>query len=640
MDKSIDHAHTIIGMAGHIDHGKTELIKALTGLETDQLKEEKERGITIDLGFAYWKDNVTIIDVPGHEKFIRNMVTGVNAVDFFLLVIAADDGIMPQTREHFEILNFFGVKNGIIAVNKIDLVDEEWKDLILNDIHDFLKENSFVNIPVIPVSAKTGIGIDRLREEIFSKIEQVEPRSDQYPFRLNIDRSFTLKGHGTVITGTVLSAMIKVGDPIQILPDNIDAKVRAIQVHKRNVDSVYIGQRAAINISSVTPEESRRGKVIVKPDTLVPAFTLLTLIKTVNKLPFSIKKHSIVHIHLGTFETIGKITWYHEDKELKEKQSYVVFIKLNDKTAVAPDDPVLFRSFSPVTTIAGGRVLQINPPKITKNQQIREEYFSTLINGTLAEKIMTIIEFYPFRYFSAVDLVKMLFVNKDNIIKVLEKLLKNKKLIYRDNQNTKIYLSLEKINSLNKIIYKLINENLAANKFKQGFNSKELLNLLKKYRVTEKYLEIALQIGVNQKIFVINGELYMTKDAVNNKKDDEIFKKVADMYFQTQYTPPTLLSLAQTLKLQEQEIKDICTELNKQNLLISISGQFYLHMDKFKELIEFIRDLFKREETLKISDVRTFTNSSRKYIIPIMEYLDSKNYTRRLEEDRVKGEKL
>jgi len=640
MDNPQVRSHTIIGMAGHIDHGKTELIKALTGLETDQLKEEKERGITIDLGFAYWKENVTIIDVPGHEKFIRNMVTGVNAVDLFLLVIAADDGIMPQTREHFEILNFFGVKKGVIALNKTDLVDEEWRNLVESDINEFLKENGFTDVPVIPVSARTGEGIDSLRDEIIKKIEEVEPRSDQSPFRLNIDRSFTLKGHGTVITGTVLSSSVKVGDNIQILPDLLESKVRAIQVHRKDVKEAKVGQRAAINIANVTPDQSSRGKVVVSPDTLEPASSLLASIKTVNKLPFAIRKHARVHIHLGTFETVGKITWYHPEKELKEKQSYVVYIKLNDKAAAAPDDPVLFRSFSPVTTIAGGKILQINPPKITKDQQIREEYFNTLINGTLAEKIMTIIELSSFRYFSAVDLVKMLYINKDIIIRVLEKLVKNKKLIYRDNQNIRIFLSSEKVNSLIKIINKLINEKLADNKFKQGFNSNEIFDLIKKYRVTEKYLEIALQTGVNKNLFVIDGELYNTKDSLINKKNDEIFKKVTDMYLETQFTPPTLLSLAQTLNLKEKEVKDICTELNKQNSLISISGQFYLHINKFNELLEFIRNTFKREDSLKISDVREFTKSSRKYIIPIMEYLDSKNYTCRSGEDRIKGEKL
>ena len=632
--------HTIIGMAGHIDHGKTELIRAMTGLETDRLKEEKERGITIDLGFAYWKDNVTIIDVPGHEKFIRNMVTGVNAVDLFLLVIAADDGIMPQTREHFEILNFFGVKTGVIALNKIDLVDDEWLGLVKADIKDFLKENGFEDIPIVPVSARNGNGVDVLRNELIKKIEKVEPRNDQSPFRLNIDRSFTLKGHGTVVTGTVLSSSVKVGERIHILPQLAESKVRAIQVHRRDVDKASIGQRAAINIANVTPEQSRRGMVLVSPDTLMPASTLLAAIKTVNKLPFSIKKHASVHVHLGTFETVGKITWYSADKELKEKQKYVVFIKLNEPAAAAPNDPLLLRSFSPVTTIAGGKILQINPRKLKNDPQIREAYYQTLISGSLAEKIVTIVEHSGYRYFTAGDFVQMLFIKSDIIIAALNKLVKDKKLIARDFKNDKIFLSMDKIEVLIKKISELMEEKKKSNLFKSGFNVNEIYDFIKKFNISEKYLDIALQIGINKSVFSRDGERYRLKDDSSVNITDEYLIKTADLYLKAQFTPPTFLTLADALGIKEKDIRDICNELNKQGYLVSISGQFYLHRNIYDKLIDFLRNVFSTQEYLKISDIRDFTKSSRKFIIPIMEYLDQKKYTVRSGEERIKGENL
>ncbi len=632
--------HTIIGMAGHIDHGKTELIRALTGLETDRLKEEKERGITIDLGFAYWKDNITIIDVPGHEKFIRNMVTGVNAVDFFLLVIAADDGIMPQTREHFEILNFFGVKNGIVALNKIDLADKEWRSLVTGEIEDYLKDNGFDNIPIIPVSARTGEGIDLLRNEIIKKIAEVEPRSDISPFRLNIDRSFSLRGYGTVVTGAILSSTLKVGDTIQILPEMRQSKVRAIQVHRKDVNSASVGQRAAINIAGVTPEESSRGKVIVAPDSLTPASTLLAKIKTINTLPFSIKKHAKVHIHLGTFETVGKISWYGEDKELKENYSLVVFIKLSEKTATAPGDPVLLRSFSPVTTIAGGKVLQINPPKIKNDAQDRDHYYQTLINGTLADKIITIMEHSSYRFFTIGDFVKMFFIKEDIIEKTLNKLIKDKKLNFREFKNEKIFFSNAKINDLISEIKKLMIEKKEINVFRAGFNISEIYDLVKIYKLNEKYLEVALQTGVNKSLFVVNDELYRLKNDETKNRLTEYFEKTVRLYLSAEFAPPNFSKLSKELDLREKDVRNICAELSKQGVLVSISGEFYLHRDVFSTLLEYLREQFKKRQSLKISEIRDFTKSSRKYIIPLMEYLDLKKYTLRSGEERVKGENL
>jgi selenocysteine-specific elongation factor len=632
--------HTIIGMAGHIDHGKTELIRAMTGLETDRLKEEKERGITIDLGFAYWKDDVTIIDVPGHEKFIRNMVTGVNAVDLFLLVIAADDGIMPQTREHFEILSFFGIKNGVIALNKIDLVDKEWRDLVKNDIEDFLRSNGLKDIPIIEVSARTGEGIELLRDTLTREIEKVEPRNDHSPFRMNIDRSFNLKGHGTVITGTILSSSVKVGDSIQILPELLDSKVRAIQVHQKDLPLASIGQRAAINIANISPKESSRGKAIIHPDTLLPSQTLLIEIKTVNEMPFSIKKHANVHVHLGTFETVGKITWYRAEKELQEKQNYVVFVKLSQEAAAAVGDPVLIRSFSPVITIAGGRVLQVNPPRIKKDPDISGKYYDALINGTLTEKITAMVEQGGYRYYTMNDFVKMLFIKEEIMLKTIEKMVKNKKIISREMNNETIFLSIEKIKSMIQTIASRMKEKMKSNSFRAGYNTIEIFDLVKKYSLDEKYLDIVLQNGVNKKIFTLKGELFNLKEFEDERENDAYFKKVADIYLKENYTPPDFKTLAQQLAIKEKDVRDICTELSKTGILISISGNFYLHFEKFNALLEFLRTTFNRTNSIKISEIRDFTASSRKFIIPLMEYLDQKKYTIRTGEDRVRGTNL
>ncbi|MEJ2545044.1 MAG: selenocysteine-specific translation elongation factor, partial [Calditrichaceae bacterium] len=356
--------HIIIGMAGHIDHGKTALIKALTGIETDQHKEERERGITIDIGFAYWKNNITIIDVPGHEKFIRNMAAGVSALDLFLLVIAADDGIMPQTKEHLEILKFFGAEDGIVALNKIDLVDEEWQLLVQDEVRTFLNNHGFKNVPVVPVSAIKNKGIENLHNIISEKVSGIKKHVKDRPFRLNIDRSFSIKGFGSVVTGTILSSKVKPGDNITLLPINKSVKVRGIQVHQADIEAALAGQRAAINITGVEKDDLPRGTVLVEENSLVPSTTFLAEISTIKNLKYKLKKHSKVHIHIGTQELLGKIFWFEDDLYLQENKTYYMHIKLSESGVAAPGDAILIRSFSPVTTIAGGKVLYIDPPGI------------------------------------------------------------------------------------------------------------------------------------------------------------------------------------------------------------------------------------------------------------------------------------
>jgi len=297
--------HTIIGTAGHIDHGKTAVIRALTGIDADRLKEEKERGITIDIGFAYWKDDVTILDVPGHEKFIRNMVAGVSTIDLFLLVIAADDGIMPQTVEHLDILNFFNIKDGIVILNKIDLVDEEWLSLVEEDIRALLKKYNLDAISIVKVSATTNKNIDTLRELIERKIEEQTEIVSTQPFRLFVDRSFTIKGFGTVVTGTVLSGILQKSEDIKVLPQDITKRVRGLQVHGKETDTVKSGDRAAINLQGISKVQISRGDALIKDNTLLGSSEFIGSLRTVSNIQPRINNRTKVRVYIGTAERIG-----------------------------------------------------------------------------------------------------------------------------------------------------------------------------------------------------------------------------------------------------------------------------------------------------------------------------------------------
>ena len=266
--------HFVLGTAGHVDHGKTSLIKALTGIDTDRLKEEKERGITIELGFASLAlpsgHTLGIVDVPGHEKFIKHMVAGAAGIDLVLMVIAADEGVMPQTKEHLQICSLLGITTGLVALTKIDLVEKDWLELVRSEITDYLKDTFLEGAPIVPVSAVKGTGIPELLAELDKTVNQLKEKTDDGIFRLPVDRIFTMKGFGTVVTGTLISDKIKVGEDIQILPENISARIRGIQVHNSPVEEAFSGQRTAINLQGIEKSTLERGNVLVRPQTVWP----------------------------------------------------------------------------------------------------------------------------------------------------------------------------------------------------------------------------------------------------------------------------------------------------------------------------------------------------------------------------------
>ncbi|MBT6517974.1 MAG: selenocysteine-specific translation elongation factor, partial [Candidatus Marinimicrobia bacterium] len=351
-------SQVVVGTAGHIDHGKTSLVKALTGTNTDQLAEEKKRGMTIDLGFAYLTENITIIDVPGHEKFIRNMAAGAANIHFGLLVIAADDGVMPQTREHLNILTLLGVNKGIVALTKTDLVnDSEWLDLVELDISELLDDIGFDSISIHRINNLTGDGVEGLKSDILSLAENYQSKSSSVQFRLNVDRVFSKTGFGTVVTGTVQNGSAQNGDDIEILPSGIKTKIRGIQTHGGATKTVLSGDRAALNLSHVKSSDLTRGTVLAIPDCLQSSNRILANISMTNSTDWIIKNKQRLRFHMGTSEILGRVS----GKKLEKGQSGNVIIDLESPVAVAMDDRFIVRSYSPMDTIAGGLVIDPKP---------------------------------------------------------------------------------------------------------------------------------------------------------------------------------------------------------------------------------------------------------------------------------------
>ena len=381
----------IIGTAGHVDHGKTTLIKALSGIDTDRLIEEKKRGITIELGFAHIPNdagyNIGVIDVPGHEKFIKHMLAGIGGIDFVLFVVAADEGIMPQTREHFEILDSLGIDDGIIAVTKTDMVEEEWLEMLLEEVDEYFKGTFLEGKPVIPVSAATGEGIGELRTEIISKCDRPNKRREEKElFRLPVDRVFTMQGFGTVVTGTLMDGSVRVGDDVIIYPEGSKAKVRGIQTYGKDTDTALAGQRTAINLSGVSKEDSDRGDIVAYPDAVTVTSMIdaeLSMFSSADKV---VLNNSRVHLYCGSDEVLCKVILLDRDTLSAGETAYAQ-LRLEEPAAVRRGDRFIIRFYSPVITVGGGRIIDALPAKHKRNRPAILEGMDVLSHGSAGEII-------------------------------------------------------------------------------------------------------------------------------------------------------------------------------------------------------------------------------------------------------------
>jgi len=635
-------SHTIIGTAGHIDHGKTALIRALTGIDADRLKEEKERGITIDIGFAYWHDDVTILDVPGHEKFIRNMVAGVNTIDFFLLVIAADDGIMPQTIEHLEILDFFNIREGIIVINKVDLADSEWLTLIKEDVARLLEKHRLSHLPVIEVSAVTLHNIDALRTLIEEKVSGLKHKESGQPFRLLTDRSFVIKGFGTVVTGTVLSGVLRKADEVQIMPAGAVRKVRGLQVHGKSTGQVYMGDRAAVNLQGISKTEVTRGDVLIRPGTLPVVESFTGTLRTVSKIPLKIANRTRVHVYTGTAERIAQMIWFESDKYLQEESAYHVRIKLEEALCAARQDAFLVRLHSPVLTLAGGRLIDINPPRVVHRQNAWSAYFENMTDGDDKHLILTILQYEHLKPVSDNFLQQKLFEDEAHIKRLTESLVAEKKIRIIQIKGIDHYITESNFNHLTEILLAAISGYHKENPHLPGINFTEIMNRVAKKWLPAELVESALQKLLNQQKVRIDSQHYALNDfTISVGKDVSSLKGALDQAFASaRFTPPSLQEIGDKMEISHPQIRSIAQLLVREKRLVHIGRDFYLHQTVWGALLGFLEDYFKREKELPVAELKAFINTTRKYAIPIFEYLDAEGYTVRKGDLRIRGQRL
>lgn len=616
----------ILGTAGHIDHGKSSLVKALTGIDPDRLKEEKERGITIDLGFANlsYPDGLTvgIVDVPGHERLIKNMLAGAGGIDIVLMVIAADEGIMPQSREHLAICELLKIKAGIVAITKADLVDKDWLQLVIDDVKGFVKGTFLETAEIIPVSAKTGINIDLLKEKIKEVAKNVKLKLIEGLFRLPIDRVFTLKGFGTVVTGTALSGTISLDEPVEILPSKIASRVRGLQSHGKSVEKAYAGQRIGINLQGIDKESLKRGDVVVPPDRFIPTRVIDAKLEMLADAPV-IKNRSLVHFYSCTFETTARIILYDKD-EIKAGESCYCQLRLEDPVVVLSGDRYIVRRFSPLQTIGGGEVLDPHPAKRRKKEGTEDlaaiekasEY------GSLKDRIEVKVKKSYLNGCTVSEIEGWMQGDIPEIKAAIEQLVKEGSLV----RSQDVLFHQDGFNFFKNAVRSNLSRFHKENPLKPGI-SKEELKAKMPFSTSRFFNLIAIIDDV-----ITEKDILRLKDfkASLAHVDGEVKGKIISALNKDGFQPPMRSELAQKLSISEKELTDLLKLLVKEGAVIRINDSMHITTEQYDKMLNLLKNFYAQKKEMTVAEFRDILGTSRKYALPLLEYLDSNRITLRV----------
>ena len=625
----------ILGTAGHIDHGKTSLIKALTGIDTDRLKEEKLRGITIELGFAHLQlpsgEMLGIVDVPGHERFVKQMVAGATGIDLVALVIAADEGVMPQTQEHLEICQLLRVKKGLVVLTKIDLLDDpDWLDLVREDVREFLKATFLEGAPIIAVSAVTGHGLEELKSELARLVAAVEPRSSSGPFRLPVDRVFTMKGFGTVVTGTCISGRLRVGDAAAIYPSGHRTKVRGLQVHNREVQEIQPGERTAINLQSLDRGLIERGDVVSTPGAMVSSYMVDVHMEHLSSAPRPLKNRAKVRFHTGTAENLASVVLL-DRAELQPGAGAFVQIRLDTPMAVLRGDRYVLRSYSPVRTIGGGTILHPLPRKHKGREKIKmAEGLRILMDGDDSDILLWHMEDAGVTGLSEEHLAVRVNLPQKTFQKLLQQFISQKKVLLYDRENRRM-LHPAAFDTLQATIL----ESLAAyhNRFplKEGMPKEELAAQLPQ-QVDAKLYNFILQHLAQQGLVTPEKEwVRLGSHRIDLGQDQKSIRtKIEEAYRQGGLQPPFFKEITAQLSGNSSQQQEVLEWMLGQSILVKVKEDLYFHHLALLELQQRLVAFLKQNGEITTPQFKDMTQASRKYTIPLLEYFDTQKVTIRI----------
>ncbi|MEW8955804.1 selenocysteine-specific translation elongation factor [Clostridium sp.] len=631
--------HVIVGTAGHIDHGKTTLIKALTGRETDTLREEKDRGISINLGFTFFdlpsKRRAGIIDVPGHEKFVKNMLAGVSSVDIVILVIAADEGIMPQTEEHFEILQLLNVKKGIVALTKADLVDEEWLDMMKEEVKERFKGTFLENSPIIPVSSKTKMGMDELINTLDKTTEEVEGKDTEGHFRLPVDRVFSVSGFGTVVTGTIISGKVKEGDMVTIYPSMAQGKIRTIQVHEENVAFAEAGQRCALNISGVKKDDVERGDMVSIEHVMEPSMIIDCKIYHIKNAEKPIENRQRVRLYHGTSEILCRIVIL-DKEEIKPGEEAYVQLRLEEPLTAQRNDRYVLRTYSPMYTIAGGSIIE---PRAKKAKRFNERYLEEIKikeSGEAGSIIENTIKNISNAFPTSFDILKALGKNEESIEDKLKELVEEGTIIELTSLDKSVYIHRSFIKNKGEELEVILNTFHNQNPLKYGMAKEEIKNKIFGKSLKQKNYDDILKVLQNRGVIKqVNNLIALYSFEVNYSKEQKDIKDRIIKAFETgAYAPPKYEDLSKNEK-DKKAFKMVYDSLIDNGDLIRLSDDIVFTNSHYERAKDLVRDFINKNGGITPADGRDILNSSRKYVVTLFEHFDSIKLTKRLEDKRV-----
>jgi selenocysteine-specific elongation factor len=624
----VNRRYFTIGMAGHIDHGKTTLTKALTNVDTDRLKEEKERQISIELGFApLYEDSsmqISVIDVPGHERFIRQMIAGVAGIDLVVLVVAADEGVMPQTREHLQILGLLGIKSGIVAITKIDRVEEEFIDLVREDILEELKGTVFEHSPVILTDSLSHKGVDELKSLIIETLKEQQMRDSKGAFRLPIDQVFTIKGQGTVVRGTVYEGSVEEGQTLMVMPKGLEVRVRQLQVHNQKALKAFAGQRAAINLSGADRDEIKRGDVLVSSQQFSVTKTIDVALSITEDLDYIVKQRMPIKLHIGTSEVMGRIVFFDRNEIKNESDEILCQIRLDEDVVAKRGDRFIIRRPSPQETIGGGWVIDPRGERYRFGLKTIEE-LEKKKEGTPKERIISAL--LEEKSLSIEELIKRTSLDRLE----LQELLLNEEFLH---YNKKEYTLRSIQNKIQEEIAERLSDFHETHPMKQGMNKAELLQLMQK-DYQKQLIEYVLEQGVESALIGRKGQFIyhfdFTPHIPNNwqrraeglladLKKDEYKVKYLEDYFKDAGIPGLL-------------IPDLKRFLEDQKEIVPLDDQYYWHGDHFKQAVEKLKK--GTGQDFEVGDAKEILELSRKYLILFLERLDQMQLTKRTENKRI-----
>lgn len=623
----------IVGTAGHIDHGKTTLIKALTGRNTDRWEEEQRRGITIDLGFTYFDlkngDRVGIIDVPGHEKFINNMVAGVVGMDLVLLVVAADEGIMPQTREHMDILGLLGIKKSILVINKCDLVDEEWLELVEEEIQEELEGTFLEGAPVVKVSAATGQGLDELTDTIQQLMsDEVVAKDTQTIPRLPIDRAFTLSGFGTIITGTLISGTITREDVLEMYPIGKECKIRNIQVHGQNQDKCYAGQRVAINLSNVKKKEIRRGCVLAPKNSMKNTDLLDVKLKVLEDSMRILTNHERLHLYTGTSEILCRAVLL-DKEQIGPGEEGLVQLRLEEEIAVKRGDRFVVRFYSPMETIGGGIVLEPNPMRKKRFDAQAIEELKKKESGSLGDVMELQIKEHGDTMITLAELAKVMAHSVDELKEYLDELEESGTIfVFQMKKDTYLWHRDSEF-AVRQKIEETLQKYHSEHPYRYGMKKAEIHNtFLKKIKpnIFDAYIERMTGenvYGRREEYLSLPG-YEVPKDAMylqTEKLIEDTFEKAGYDFVR--------FSEIDFGKIPRQTAEDVVLMMIDEGKVLRINEEMFTMKHLMDEAKEKIQNHLKEENLITIAQVRDMFSTSRKSAKPILEYMDSIKVTKK-----------